>query len=101
MGFNRRKMEAERKAKANAAAGTRRQTDAQVQEDAERLIATWNERQAEGMPKLFASTVGAALATRYHFLWVYCPACRTTRDVDLRRIDRHHDAAVTSLIPAL
>jgi len=101
MGFNRRKMEAERKAKAHAAAGTRRQTDAQVQEDAERLIATWNERQAEGMPKLFAPTIGAALATRYHFLWVYCPACRTTRDVDLRRINRHHDAAVTSLIPAL
>jgi hypothetical protein len=32
---------------------------------------------------------------------VRCPACRTTAAVDLRRIDRHPGAAVTSLIPAL
>ena len=38
MGFNRRKMEAERKAKADAEAAARRATDAQVLEDAERLI---------------------------------------------------------------
>jgi hypothetical protein len=30
-----------------------------------------------------------------------CPACRTTRDVDLRALNRHRDAAVTSLIPSL
>ena len=53
------------------------------------------------MPLLFAPTIGAALATRHHFLWVYCPACRTTRDIDLRTLDRHRDAAVTSLIPSL
>jgi hypothetical protein len=53
------------------------------------------------MPLLFAPTIGAALAARRHFLWVYCPACRTTRDTDLRRLDRHRDAAVTSLIPLL
>jgi hypothetical protein len=34
-------------------------------------------------PLLFAPTIGAALAARHHFLWVYCPACRTTRDIDL------------------
>jgi hypothetical protein len=34
----------------------------------------------------------------HHFLWVYCPACRTARDIDLRALDRHRDAAVTSLI---
>jgi hypothetical protein len=39
MGFNRRKMEAERKAKADAEAAGRRATDAQVLQDAERLIA--------------------------------------------------------------
>jgi hypothetical protein len=91
MGFNRRKMEAERKAKAGA----------QVLADAEALIAAWNERQARRMPLLFAPTIGAALAARHHFLWVYCPACRTTRDIDLRALDRHRDAAVTSLIPSL
>jgi hypothetical protein len=46
MGFNRRKLEAEQKAKADAEAANRRATDAQVLEDAERLIAAWNERQA-------------------------------------------------------
>jgi hypothetical protein len=43
----------------------------------------------------------AAILTRHYFLWVSCPACRTTAAVDLRWIDRHPGAAVTSLIPAL
>ena len=59
MGFNRRKMEAERKAKADAEAAARRATDAQVLQDAERLIGAWNERQARRMPLLFAPTIGA------------------------------------------
>jgi hypothetical protein len=76
-------------------------TDAQILEDAERLIAAWNERQAKRMPTLFSPTIGAAITARYWFLWVRCPACRTTNAIDLRRLDRHRDAAVTSLIPAL
>jgi len=54
MGFNRRKLEAEQKAKADAAAALRRATDAQVLEDAERLIAAWNERQAKRIAALEA-----------------------------------------------
>ena len=38
MGFNRRKMQDDRKAKADAEAASRRATDAQVLEDAEGLI---------------------------------------------------------------
>jgi len=38
---------------------------------------------------------------RRRFLWVLCPACRTTQAFDLHTLDRHRDAAVTSLIPAL
>jgi hypothetical protein len=49
MGFNRRKMNADRKAKADAEAVARRASDAQVLEDAERLIGAWNERQAKRM----------------------------------------------------
>jgi hypothetical protein len=101
MGFNRQKMEAERKAKADAEVAARRAADSRVLADAKRLIAVWNERQARRMPLLFAPTIGAALTARHHFLWVYCPACRTTRDVDLRSLDRHRDAAITSLIPSL
>jgi hypothetical protein len=101
MGFNRRKMEDERRRVAEKEAATRRTTGVQVLEDAERLIAAWNERQAKRMPMLFAPTIGAALTARHWFLWVYCPACQNTSSIDLRRLDRHPGAAVTSLIPSL
>jgi hypothetical protein len=100
MGFNRRKMEDQRRQVAEKEV-VARATDAQVLEDAERLLAAWNERQAKRMPMLFSPTIGAAVTTGYWFLWVRCPACRTTNAIDLRTLDRHRDAAVTSLIPAL
>jgi hypothetical protein len=63
--------------------------------------AAWNERQAKRMPMLFSPTIGCALKARHRFLWVRCPACCTTQSVDLRTVDRHPFAALTSLIPAL
>jgi hypothetical protein len=101
MGFNRLKMEDQRRRAAEKEAARRRATDAQVLEDAERLITAWNERQAQRMPMLFSPTIGAAIAAQYWFLWILCPACRTINAIDLRTLDRHRDAAVTSLIPAL
>ena len=101
MGFNRRKMEDQRREAAEKEATTRRATDAQVLEDAERLIAAWNERQALRAPMIFSPTIGAAIKAGYWFLWVRCPACYTVSAIDLRKRDRHPDAAVTSLIPAL
>ncbi len=101
MGFNRRKIEDQRRRAAEKEAAAQRATDAQVLEDAERMIAAWNERQAKRMPMLFSPTIGAAVAARYWYLWVRCPACRTINAIDLRTLDRHRDAAVTSLIPAL
>ncbi|MGB9390643.1 MAG: hypothetical protein WCB70_11760 [Xanthobacteraceae bacterium] len=101
MGFNRRKMEDQRRQVAEKDAAARRATDAQMLEDAERLIAAWNERQAKRMPMLFSPAIGAAITAGYWFLWVRCPACRTINAIDLRALDRHPDAAVTSLIPAL
>jgi len=53
MGFNRRKMEAQRAAAAEKKAAAKRATEAQILEDAGRLIAAWNERQAKRMPTLF------------------------------------------------
>src|SRR5215467_3359724 len=74
MGFNRRKLEDQRRDAAEKEAASRRATDAQVLEDAERLITAWNERQAKRMPMIFSPTIGAAIAARYWFLWVRCPA---------------------------
>ena len=50
---------------------------------------------------IFSPTIGAAIRAGYWFLWVRCPACHTVSAIDLRGLDRHPDAAVTSLIPAL
>jgi hypothetical protein len=101
MGFNRRKMEDQRRDAAEKEATTRRATEAQVLEDAERLIAAWNERQALGAPMILSPTIGATIRAGYWFPWVRCPACRTINAIDLRTLDCHRDAAVTSLIPAL
>jgi hypothetical protein len=99
MGFNRRKLKDQRRETAEKEAARKRATDGQVLEDAERLIATWAERQARRMPMLFSPTIGAAIAARYWFLWIRCPACRTIDAIDLRTLDRHSNAVVTSLFP--
>src|SRR6266702_2196666 len=64
MGFNRRKMEDQRRQAAEKEAAARRATDAQALEDAERLIAAWNERQAKRMPMIFSPTIGAAITAQ-------------------------------------
>jgi hypothetical protein len=62
MGFNRRKMEDQRWQAAEKEAAARRATDAQVLEDAERLIAAWNERQAKRMPMLIPLTIARGIS---------------------------------------
>src|SRR5215467_9283995 len=84
MGFNRRKMEDQRREAAEKEAATRRATDAQVLEDAERLIAAWNERQALRAPMIFSPTIGAAkrrgvIATRRRAKGSPAHPCRVTR----------------------
>ena len=66
MRFNRR-IRDERRDAAEKEAAARRATDARVLEDAERLIAAWNERQAKRMPMLFSPTIGAAIRAGYWF----------------------------------
>ena len=68
MGFNRRKMEDECRRVAEKQAAERRATDPQIIEDAERFVATWNERQERRMPMLFSPTIGAAITARYWYL---------------------------------
>ena len=94
MGFNRRKMEDQRRIAAEEEAASGRATDVQVLEDTKRLIAAWNERQEKRMPMLFSPTIGAAIVAGYWFLWVPCPACRTINAIDLRTLDRHADATI-------
>jgi hypothetical protein len=79
MGFNKRKLEDQRRGAREKEEASRRATDAQVFEDARPLIAAWNERQAKRMPMLFSPTIGAAIAAGHWFLWFRCPACRMAR----------------------
>jgi hypothetical protein len=52
MGFNRRIMEDRRRQAAEKEAAARRATEKQILEDADHLVAVWNERQAKRMPML-------------------------------------------------
>jgi hypothetical protein len=72
MGFNRRKIEDERRRVAEKEAAECRATDAQVLEDAERLIGAWNERQAKRMPMLFSPTIGASIELNFRSAIVLC-----------------------------
>jgi hypothetical protein len=107
MGFNRGKMEDQRREAAEKEAASRRATDAQVLEDAERLIAVWNERQALRAPMIFSLTIGAAIRAGYWFLWVSCPAvpndqCNRLADArpsPRRGRDEPHTGIVVSLVP--
>jgi hypothetical protein len=56
MGFNKRKMQAQRAAAAEKEAAAKRATKAQVLEDAGRLVAAWNARQGKRMLMLFSPT---------------------------------------------
>src|SRR5260370_18777347 len=94
-------MEDQRRQAAEKEAAARRATDAQVLEDAERLIGAWNERQAKRMPMVFSPTIGAVIPAGYWFLWACCPVCRTISAIDLRMLARHSDSWVSSLIHAL
>jgi len=67
MGFNRRKMEDERRRAAEKKAAQQRANDPQITEDAERLVAVWNERQKQQMPMLFSPIIGAAVASGIGF----------------------------------
>ena len=73
MGFNRRKEDEHRRAAENKAA-QQRATDPQIMEDAERLVALWNERQKQQMPMLFRRS--SAPPSRPVIGFSGCPARR-------------------------
>jgi len=101
MGVNRRRLEREQ-ARARAEEERLRQDRVDAAgADAAWMIEAWNARLAGGQPLLFSPTIRAALSAGYRWMTVACPGCRTCRDVDLAATDRHPDAAVASLIPAL
>jgi hypothetical protein len=92
-------MEDHRRDAAEKEAVSRRATDVQVLEDAERLIA----ERAPGQTHADAVLANDRRRRDGRLLVSVGPlsGCHTTNAIDLRTLDRHRDAAVTSLIPAL
>jgi hypothetical protein len=70
-------------------------------EFAGQIVDIWNSRMAGGLELFFSPSIRAAIVARKPILTFYCPACQVTGDLDLRKVDRHPGASITSLIPAL
>jgi hypothetical protein len=105
MGFNKRKMEDRRRQAAAQEAAARRATEKQTLEDADHLVAVWNERQAKRMPMLFSPTIGAAITAGW-FLRARCPALphhRRRRPADARLAPRRrrNGAHARALVPIM
>ena len=73
MGFNRRKMDDERRREAEKQAAAKRALDPQVRVDALRFVTEWNERHDQRAPLLFSPTIGAAVAAQHWYLWSAVP----------------------------
>jgi hypothetical protein len=101
MGPNRRAQERERAAAEAAANAKRTEAERKAIAEAQKIVAIWNARQAGGRALWFYPTIGAAIAAGLPWLSFSCPACGQFGSVDLRTLDRHHGAAISSLIPSV
>jgi hypothetical protein len=66
-----------------------------------RIIDLWDARRARGAEPLFHPTIGGAIRAGRPWLTCYCPGCGVVGEIDLRKVDRHPDASIESLIPHL
>jgi hypothetical protein len=101
MGPNRRAQEREAAAARAAEEAKRAEAERKATADAQKIVAIWNARQAGGRELWFYPTIGAAIAADFPWLSFSCPACQQVGAVDLRTLDRHPGASMSSLIPSL
>jgi hypothetical protein len=101
MGPNKRAQERERAAARAAEASKRAEAERKAVADAQKIVAIWNARQAGGRELWFYLTIGAAIAAGVPWLTFSCPACGQVGSVDLRTLDRHRGASISSLIPSV
>src|SRR5262249_31369100 len=101
MGPNRRAQERERAAAQAAKAAKRAEAERKAIAEAEKIVAILNARQAGGRALWFYPTIAAAIAAGVPWLSFSCPACGQWGSIDLRTLDRHPGAAISSLIPSV
>ncbi len=78
-----------------------RAADKAARDEAVRVVAQWNIALAAGGGALWSPSIRAAIVADRPWLDVYCPGCRTSRVIDIRKIDRHPLASVGSLVLGL
>jgi len=93
--------ERERAAARAAEQARRAEAERRAIAEAEKIVAIWNARLAGGRALWFYPTIGAAIGAGYPWLSFFCPACGQVGSVDLRTLDRHPGAAISSLIPSV
>jgi hypothetical protein len=101
MGPNRRAQERERAAAEAAAKAKRAEAERRAVSEAQKIVAIWNARQAGGRELWFYPTIGAAIKAGLPWLSFSCPACGQVGSVDLRTLDQHPRASISSLIPSV
>src|SRR5262245_28960268 len=81
--------------------GPNRRAQERERAAAEAAAKAWNARQAGGRELWFYPTIGAAIKAGLPWLSFSCPACGQVGSVDLRTLDRHPRASISSLIPSV
>ena len=96
MGPNRRAQERERAAAEAAAKAKGAEAERKAVAEAQKIVAVLNARQAGGQALWFYPTIGADTAAGLPWLSFSCPACGQFGSVDLRTLDWHPGASISS-----
>jgi hypothetical protein len=64
-------------------------------------VTRWNSEMRKRRRPRYSPMIGVALDARFYFLDVYCPGCRQSKQIDLRKLDRHPQTTLETLIPSL
>ena len=69
---------------------------------AQKIVAIWNARAKPAVASCGSTRrVGAAIAAGVPWLTYSCPACQQVGCIDLRTLDRHPGASISSIIPSV
>jgi hypothetical protein len=101
MGPNRRAQDRERAASMASAKARRIEAERKATAFARKITEIWNSRLAGERELWFYPTIGAAIAAGVPWLSFSCPASGQWGSIDLRFLDRHPGAAISSLVPSL
>jgi len=95
---NRRAQDGERAAALAAEKPKRIAAERKATAFAQKIVVIWNSRRAGGRELWFYPTIAAAIAAGVPWLVYSCPACQHGGSLDLRKLDRHPSASISSLI---